>query len=257
MDGHPADTVGPVHEITARSGMEAPLDEQRLVELLAGDAGVPPRSRPWVTTNMVMSLDGAYAVDGRSRALGSNADHELFLAQRSLADAILVGAGTARAERYRRPSVSGPAAARRAARGQQPLPLLVVVSGSGHIPVDQPFLQGDGPTPLLVHPAGTDLSGLPAGIDPLECGTGTVDLRRLLAELRDRGVRWLNCEGGPGLLGQLAESELIDEYMLTLAPRLVGGDQVGLLGGAAASQRFTLHRLLRGGDHLLLDYRRV
>lgn len=236
--------------------MDAPLDEQRLVDLLARDAGVPPRSRPWVTSNMVMSLDGAFAVDGRSRALGSEADHELFLAQRSLADAILVGAGTARAERYRRPSVSETAAARRAARSQQPRPLLVVVSGSGHIPPDQPFLQGDGPTPLLAHPAGTDLTGLPAGIDPFECGDAEVDLRRLLAELHGRGVRWLTCEGGPGLLGQLAESDLIDEYMLTLAPRLVGGSEVGLLRGATATERFTLHRVLRGGDHLLLDYRR-
>jgi riboflavin biosynthesis pyrimidine reductase len=78
----------------------------------------------------------------------------------------------------------------------------------------------------------------------------------LLVELHRRGLERVHCEGGPGLLGQLAELDAIDEYLLTLSPHLIGGANTGLLGGAAAHERFLLHRVLRDGDHLMLSYRR-
>src|SRR5215470_18344899 len=62
------------------------------------DPGAPPRC--WVRANMVASLDGAAAVDGRARGLSGEADEQVFAMLRALADVILVGAGTARAEHY-------------------------------------------------------------------------------------------------------------------------------------------------------------
>jgi 5-amino-6-(5-phosphoribosylamino)uracil reductase len=233
--------------------------EQALVELVTTDRGDPPAGRPWVSSNMVMSLDGAFALHGRSAGLGSEVDRNLFLALRQVADVILVGAGTARAERYRRPSVSPAAAAARAAAGQRPLPHLVLVSRSAAIPADLPLLAGDGPHPVLAHPRSADASGLPVGIEPLACGEDELDLGSLLAELRNRGARWVVCEGGPTLLGRLVAEGLLDEYLLTLSPRLVGGGDVGLLGPVempqGAGTEMALHRAHAHGDELLLSYR--
>jgi 5-amino-6-(5-phosphoribosylamino)uracil reductase len=244
-----------MHELDDQ-GSPWDLAPATLVDRFAADAASPPPGRPWVSTNMVMSLDGAFSVEGTSRGLSSEADHALFQAQRWLADVVLVGASTARVERYRRPRADPAAAPLRRARGQRPDPLLVVVTGSGQVPRDQPFLRGDGPPPLLVHPGRTDPSTLPRGLEHLRCGEERVDLADLLAELHRRGLGRVHCEGGPGLLGQLAALDAIDEYLLTLAPRLVGGASIGLLGGATADERFGLHRVLRDGDHLMLSYRR-
>lgn len=228
-----------------------------LLDSVDADRPPTPQSRPAVTTNMVMSLDGAFAREGRSGGLSSAADFGLFLAHRSLADVILVGASTARAERYRRPSV-GPEAKRiRARRGQAERPQLVIASRRAAMPDDLPLLHGDGPEPLLACPESTDTTGLPKGIGVLRCGTDGVDFALLLSLLHEGGARFVMCEGGPGILGQLATHDLIDEYLLTLSPHLVGGHDVGLLSGAAGPpEAFTLHRVLRDRDHLMLTYRR-
>jgi riboflavin biosynthesis pyrimidine reductase len=236
----------------------SPLDELAAVlEMLDSDRPGVGSGRPWVTTNMVMSLDGAYSSDGLSGGLSSGADHELFLAQRSLADVILVGASTVRAEKYRRPSVSEEAARIRAMRGQDPTPRIVITSKSLSLPEDVPILHGDPPAPIMAHPADSDLGNAPPGVELLEAGSDGVDFDLLLRLLAERGASHVVCEGGPGVLGQLAARGLIDEYMLTVSPQLVGGDRVGLLAGAEAQdERFALHRVLRAGDHLMLSYRR-
>lgn len=217
----------------------------------------PPAGRPWVSTDMVMSIDGAYSMDGTSAALSSDADHALFIAHRSNADAILVGASTVREEGYRRPTVSEEAAEVRRGRSQSALPMLVIVSSSLDLGTDTPLLHGEPPAPIIAHPARSDASAAPEGFDLIQAGDATVDLPELLSELARRGVRRIACEGGPGLLGQLAQADLIDEYLVTLSPQLVGGGRVGLLGGARlAGLPFTLHEVLRDGDHLMCSYRR-
>lgn len=232
--------------------------EEDLITLLDADRPMGPAHRPVVTTNMVMSLDGAYAVQGRSGGLSSEADFALFLAQRSLADVILVGASTVRTERYRRPVVSAPATAVRSRRGQSAEPRVVVVSRSLELSDDLDLLDGAEPRPILAHPRDVDASAAPAGFDRIAAGSGGVDLTELLGILHDDGVRWVVAEGGPGLLGQLAEQDLIDEYLLTLSPRLAGGTKVGLLSGATAPEvGFTLERTLRAEDHLMMSYRRA
>lgn len=211
-----------------------------------------------MSTDMVMSIDGAYSVAGRSAGLSSTADHELFLAHRHGADAILVGAATARTERYRRPRPDPEAAQRRTARSQSPTPLLVIVSKSLDLGRDTPLLQGEPPNPILAHPATSDTAMAPEGLELLEAGRSEVDLHALLAELARRGVNRVACEGGPALLGQLARADLIDEYLVTLAPRLAGGQDVGLLGGLSTPTRdYRLHAVLRDGDHMMCSYRRI
>ena len=111
--------------------------------LLVGDAltgdpvtdfvGLPRRAvgpRPWVMANVVASADGATALAGESRDLSGPADREVFHALRAIADAVMAGAATVRADRYGpmrpKPGVSDA----RVRRGQAPVAPIVVVSRS-------------------------------------------------------------------------------------------------------------------------------
>ena len=233
------------------------LQVDRLDTLLAADERPAPPGRPWVMANMVTSVDGAIAVDGRSGGLGGAPDRAMFAAVRSLPDVVLVGAGTARTERYRRPA-PGPAADERVARGQAPAPRLAVVSRRGELPDDQPFLEGAGPDPLLFHPAARTPAELPPGVEPRPVGTAEVDLAELLAALAADGARTVLCEGGPTLLGSLHHADLVDELFVTISPHLVGGPGGRMLTSAVEHLTdLTLHRLLVDGDVMLATYRRT
>ncbi len=230
---------------------------EEVVAFLDSDRPLLPEGRPWVTTNMVMSLDGAYSTGGRSGGLSSEADRALFLALRSLVDVILVGASTVRAENYRRASVGADAAAIRQRRGQEPAPRIVITSRGLELPADTPLLDGGPPLPIMVHPLVSDTSAAPDGVELMCVGENSVDFEKLLQILYSRGARHVLCEGGPGVLGQLATHGLIDEYMLTVSPRLIGGRDVGLLSrSSAADADLALHRTLVQDDHLMLCYRR-
>lgn len=238
---------------TTVEGAELDLDA-----LALRSPGPVPAERPWVMANMVTSLDGAYAMEQRSAGLSSEGDRQLFHHLRGAADAVLVAAGTARTERYRRPRTAPELVERRRAQGMAAHPRLVVVSASLQLPSDLPLLQGDDlPTPLVLHPASSDASALPAGIEPRAVGDDELDLPAALAGLRGDGVEVLLCEGGPHLLGQLHHLDLIDELFLSISAHLVGGTRVGLLGGIEETARpYQLHRLLRDEQMLLATYRR-
>jgi 5-amino-6-(5-phosphoribosylamino)uracil reductase len=214
-------------------------------------------SRPWVMANMVMSVDGAYAVDGRSAGLGSPGDKEIFHRLRAAADVVLVAAGTARTERYRRPHLGDTEVERRRSQGLQDHPRLAIVSASLSLPDDLPLLGGPGQVPLVLHPDGADTAGVPDGVELRSAGGGPgVDLAEALAGLRRDGAEVVLSEGGPSLLGQLHRDGLLDELFVTVAPWLVGGRSVGLLGNHDARVRpLALHRLLEQDGSLFATYR--
>ena len=195
-----------------------------------------PAGRPWVLVNMVASVDGATAVDGLSGPLGGDADRRLLGVVRGLADVVLVGAGTVRAEGYRPPLT--PAAAvggRRATRGQAVRPRLAVVSGSADLdPAAALFADQDpdDPAPFVYTSAGVApdrLTGL-SGVAEVVVADGVLNVVEVVADLHDRGVDTLLCEGGPGLVAQLASAGLVDELCLSVSPLIVGGGS-GLLAG--------------------------
>ncbi len=216
--------------------------------------------RPWVMANMVMSADGAYSVQGRSGGLSGQADKAVFNTLRGLADAILVGASTAREERYRRPSADDTTRAQRSARGQPERPVLAVVSGSGVFPVDQPFREGEGPEPIVFtsNGAAADAELLSHGLRFRLTGTDVNEPFRIgpvIQNLSAEGCRTILCEGGPHLLGQLVEEQMLDQLFLTLAPRLAGGETTGLLGrGATGSAELSLRGALEADGFLMLNY---
>jgi riboflavin biosynthesis pyrimidine reductase len=180
---------------------------------------VAPADRPWLLVNMVVSADGATAIDGRAGGMGGDADRRLFHALREVPDVILVGAGTARAENY------GPAKP----RPGKPAPRVAVVTASGDLdPSLRLFAEADpaAPPPIVITGSGCPadrLGQLDARAEIIQTGADVADLGLALGALRQRGAAIVLCEGGPALNGQLIARDLVDEWCLSLAPLLVGG----------------------------------
>src|SRR3954468_7449997 len=105
-----------------------------------------PPDRPYLVLNMVSTLDGRIAIGGRSGPIGDDADRELFFGLRTQTDAVMVGAGTIRTERYRRIVPKPERPEKREAEGLAPDPLAVVVSARLRLPPDLPLLQDEDST---------------------------------------------------------------------------------------------------------------
>jgi riboflavin biosynthesis pyrimidine reductase len=195
--------------------------------LLTGLYEHPVRpDRGYLRAGMVSTLDGAATgIDGSSRSINNAADLRVFRVLRAAADAVLVGARTARGERYRSIQVPSELRAVRAARGQRAVPVVVVVTHTGTLP--DGLLEAENGVLALV-PRGSDAeSSLTArwGAERVVAvGEREVDLPAALTVLADRGLPRVLCEGGPRLLGQLFAAGLVDEWCLTWSPLVVGGD---------------------------------
>jgi riboflavin biosynthesis pyrimidine reductase len=194
------------------------------------------RDGRWVRANFVMSLDGAIiGPDGVSEHLGTEADRRVFSLARELSDVVLVGAGTLRAEDYR--------ASRR--------PLAIVTRTMDLAPELRVFADR-GPEHVRPMVMTTDraLRAAPEWLREeavlVPCGADEVDLVRVLDHLTSLGLPKILCEGGPALLTDLLTADLIDEVLLTIAPRLVGGDAhlVYLPGGMHPPLRFSTAQVL-------------
>jgi riboflavin biosynthesis pyrimidine reductase len=160
-------------------------------------------------------VDGAGAgPDGLTGSINNEADHRVFHALRGLADAVLVGAGTAAAEGYR-PEDTPVAVVTR--RGRVP-------EGLQHPPPGQVLLVTCESAPGLGR--ARELLGRD---HVLVNGRDEVDLRRSVAELTARGMARLLCEGGPRLLGDLLSAGLVDELCTTVVPQVVGGEQTRIV----------------------------
>lgn len=235
-------------------------------ELVAADARPCPAGRPWVVASMVASADGS-ATDGEglSGGLGGPADRAMFAALRSVADLILVGAGTVEAEGYGPSRPSAEARARRVERGQAPTPRIVVATASlapdPHARLFAEAAPGARPVVLTVATADPDRRRALATVaDVHVVGDDRIDWRRALGLLRTGlGASVVLCEGGPRTIGQLIASDLIDELCLTVAPLLAAGAGPRIASGAAlhAPHRLDLARVVEADGHLLLRYVRA
>lgn len=194
------------------------------------DDGLPTGSYPWPDTGawtrvlMLRTLDGGVAgADGRSGSVSDPTDREVLEEVRRLADAVVLGAETMRAERYG-PMLARPEAAEERRRlGLAPAPRLVIVSGRLHLPWDEPVFSESALPPLVAtgtsaDPAARRLAERHAEV--LTLPSPRVSAQGLVDALHARGLRRLVCEGGPGLLADFARAGLVDEVDLTVAPRL-------------------------------------
>jgi riboflavin biosynthesis pyrimidine reductase len=240
--------------------VERLMDELALPALAAGG----PMSRPYVVLNMISSADGRATLNGRSGALGGQADRELFHGLRTVVDAVMAGAGTVRAERYRRLVRDEHGRAQRVRRGLAPEPLACVVSGRLALDGEIPLLADAGARVAILTPSAASLpQECRANIDYVRAQRdGKLDLPSAMSELRERlGVGTVLCEGGPHLNAQLLAGGLVDELFLSLSPKLVSGEQTSealrILSGPELEPPVALELVgaLEHESHLFLRYR--
>ncbi len=201
----------------------------------------------------VLSVDGGAAVGGGSRGLQSPADQAVFAALRAVSDAVLVGAGTARAEGYRPVRVRPEGRQWRSAHGRSPSPPLVLVSRSLDLdPADACFT-----APAVVLTCGASdperRAALARVADVVVAGDEDVDLRAAVQALHERGLRRLLCEGGPTLVTALLAAGLLDELCLTTSPVLLGTAPTLLVAALPAPVGLHLVHLVDGEDGSLLS----
>jgi riboflavin biosynthesis pyrimidine reductase len=141
--------------------------------------------------------------------------------------------------------------------GRPPQPLGVVISRSGTIPFEVPLFASADSQVAVYAPPGIDVPDTAAEVILHELEAGDGGLAAVMRSLRaDHGVRSLLCEGGPSLFSALLLDELVDELFLTLAPTLVGGDEVGVTTGRPLDELAALrlvHALEQDGT-LFLRY---
>ena len=225
---------------------------QALADLYAYPDPMP--SRGWVRANMVSSLDGsASGADGVSGSVSSPVDKATFGVLRGLADVVLVGAGTVRAEGYKAPAPNPAFADRRAQAGQRPAPALAIVTRTGRVPADTGLFQGTSPT-YVVTTSNTDLDPLRelAGPDHvIVAGDEDLDVVDAVSVLAARGLRRVLLEGGPSLLGSALAASRVDELCLTWSPILVGGDGPRIASGPPTKITARPAHLIAAEDVLL------
>lgn len=208
--------------------------------------------------NFATTLDGRAAIGGRAGPIGSEVDTEMLQTLRTRVDAVMIGAGTMRVERYGR-IVSDPLLrARRERVGLSHDPLAVLVSGRLDLPWDAPLFTDGGGQVLIFTAAETDPPETETDVQVVRHESG-VDFAELLRHLRqERGIRALLCEGGPTVHGQLQAASLADELFITVAPRLSGGPEPHILEAELpAAVEMELAWLLEHEGELFGRYRRA
>lgn len=212
---------------------------------------------PFVAANMITTIDGRAAFEGRAKKLGGKTDAELLLGLRTRFDALLVGAQTVRAERYG-PIVRDPAAREeRESLGLDPSPLAAVMSRSADLPFDcELFTSGEGQVVIFTE-EGRDTPPTATPVD-LVTDVDLDDPKAVLDCLATRyGIRSVLCEGGPSILSQLIGSGVVDELFLTISPLATGEQDAPRVieGELDRPVEFELAELLVEESELFARYR--
>ncbi|GAA4096915.1 pyrimidine reductase family protein [Actinomadura miaoliensis] len=201
------------------------------------DAYAYPPGGPWLRANMIASVDGAAARDDRAGGLGNETDRRLLSLLRGLADVVIVGAGTVRAEGYG-PVRPGPGGWEKLRADRPPVPPLAIVSRRLDLDLDAPvFTDADPAARTILLTTRTAPPGrVRAAAERAEvivAGEDRLDFAAAVAELVARGHERLLCEGGPRVLAQVVATGVLDEMCLTVSPMLLSGGAFRILNGPA------------------------
>jgi riboflavin biosynthesis pyrimidine reductase len=200
----------------------------------------PLDERPRVAMNFVATVDGRATIEGRSGPIGSDTDTAMLAGLRTRFEAVMIGAGTMRAERY------GPLASK-----------LVIVSGRLDLPWDAPAFTEPGEV-LIFTASETEPPETEAAVEVVrhEGAVNLVEAMRFLR--RERGIRALLSEGGPHLHEQMQADGLVDDLFLTIAPKLSGGEAPRIIEGPLPGVTdLELAWLLEEDGELFARYRRT
>lgn len=224
-DPNPAEADGSARALS-EAGVDVTLgmlqDEARA--LVAGFAKWVKTGRPLVTVKIATTLDGRVAAaDGSSRWVTGVTARRDAHRLRGWADAIVVGVGTVLAD--------DPRLTCRLRGFDGPQPLRVVLDSSGRTPPSANVLDGAAPTLIATTPKPPEetldaLRARGAEVVRFLSRDGRVDVAAALDELGRRSVLDVLVEGGPTIVGELVERNLVDRYVFYVAPKLLG--QVGL-----------------------------
>jgi riboflavin biosynthesis pyrimidine reductase len=218
-------------------------------------------SGPWLRANMVASVDGAASLDGVTHGLSSAADRRVFALLRTLADVIVAGAATVRAEKY--------APVRRhelwpdLRPGRAPTPPIAVITARLDVdPASRLITEAPASARTIIittaQAPAERRAALEGQAEVIVAGQDQVDLTAAVTALTERGHRRILAEGGPHLLAGIAAAGLLDELCLTVSPVLAGPAPGRILAGSASSppQPLTLAHVLEEDDYLLCRYTR-
>jgi riboflavin biosynthesis pyrimidine reductase len=202
-----------------------------------------PDDRPFVAMNFVATVDGRATIAGVSGPIGSDADTAMLAGLRTRFDAVMIGAGTMRAERY------GPLA------GEKPV---VIVSGGLDLPWDAALFTDAGGRALVFTTSAEQPPPVAASLEVVR-HEGAVDLAAALRHLREeRGVRAVLSEGGPRLHAEMQAEGLVDDLFLTISPKLSGGAAPRIVEGELPEvEPLQLAWLLEQDGELFARYRRA
>ena len=278
--GHeaPLDVLLEAPRVEAARGRPTP---SAIVARYGGTLEVPLRARrPTLIANFVESIDGVVALatgpgGGGSDISGSSEPDRFVMALlRSIADAVVVGAGTVRSApthewtpRAIAPAWESACDEWRASLGLPPQPTTVVVSAAGDVPSHHPGLASpDVPVIIATTSDGAETltrRGVPgqARVEVV-ADEGPIRGDAIVALLGRAGVRLALCEGGPHLLSDLLDGDALDELFLTLAPQVLGRAETftrfGLAEGHAwepeTARWAEIVSVRRAGSHLFLRY---
>jgi 5-amino-6-(5-phosphoribosylamino)uracil reductase len=220
------------------------------------EPGARPDHRPFTVVSCCVSLDGCLDdASDRRLVLSNAADLDEVDALRAACDAILVGAGTVRADDPRLLVRDSLRRAERARRGLPESPLKVTVTERGRLEAHARFFATGTAGRLVYCPAAaapglrSRLGGAASvvGLDPVsDPGARTgVAMSAIVGDLHSRGVRRLLVEGGASVLTQFLDEGLVDELRLAVAPVLVGDARAPrLLGPPGCGGPFARARLV-------------
>ncbi len=188
----------------------------------------PATDPPYVCCNFIVTLDGRATMGGNTQGLGFPTDGRALMRLRTFADAVMIGAGTMRVERYGRILPEQRLREYREQIGLARDPLTVIISETLDLPWDAGlFSDGHGEV-LLATPSSSSPPATKTPVEVLRYPEG-VNMEALLGHLhRERGAQSLVCEGGPTVLNELIADGLVDDLFLTQNPVLVGSGERAL-----------------------------
>lgn len=227
---------------------------------LATAYAYPAHAKQWLRASMVASVDGHAEADGTSAGLSGPADVAVLRTLRALADVVLVGAATVRAEGYGPAVVRDEFTAVRAAAGQTPVPAIAVVSASLDLDFDSPLYKAAVVPTITVTVADAPpdrIERARASGEVLLAGQrGRVDLPAAVEMLARGGRGKMLCEGGPKLLAAAIAAGCVDELCLSISPQLRAGAGPRILDGPDLSEPVSLqlHALLAQDGFLFARY---
>lgn len=213
----------------------------------------------WVQVNFVSSADGAATASEYSNFLSNPADRNILALGRDLADVIVAGVTTAIGGEYQKIRVDP---TRRERLGLSPQPPIAMITNRCSLSPGLPQIV-DAPVPPIVitcrnAPSMAQRDLIAAGVDLVVAGEDAVDLHGALKALEERGMKRVNCEGGPTLFGSLINEDLVDALCLTLAPFIVGGSfgRISTHQLSAQLRPMSLDSVLEAEGSLFMKYGR-